>query len=260
MSNVGRDSTYHRHSRRTLLRAGFGLLGMIGLATACAPTAPSAGCQQAGRGLQAGGAAPVPTRSRVGAADCRTVCRYPDRPDGKLNIMSGLEPNSLDFHINTSGRIPLTDNIFEALVTRDQDMKLVPALATSWERMDPLRMRFKLQQGVKFHNGEKMTSDAVALAIQRINDPEQKSTLTGFIEGVKEAVSVDDYTVDIVTNGPDPLLLQRMVALPVLAPDAIRKDPKSAINKPGWEGRIGWSSGCRGSTSGSRRLTSTGGR
>jgi peptide/nickel transport system substrate-binding protein len=216
---------------------------MIGLATACAPTAPSgskpsdaakpAETARPAEAQKPAAAAPVPTPlpTTVPPTVAPTVVTKAG-PTGKLNIMMGTEPNSLDFHVNTSGRIQLTDNIFEALVTRDQDMKLVPALATSWERIDPTRMRFKLQQGVKFHNGEKMTADAVALAITRINDPEMKSTLTGFIEGVKEAVPVDDYTVDMVTHGPDPLLLQRMVALPVLAPDAIRKDPKSAITKP----------------------------
>jgi len=236
MSSVGRDSRFtpRRHSRRALLRGGIGLLGMIGLATACSPTAPSASkpSEAAKPAAPAAAAAvPAPLATTVPPTAAPAVAKQTG-PTGKLNIMMGLEPNSLDLHVNTSGRIQLVDNLFEALVTRDQDMKLVPALATSWERMEPNRMRFKLQQGVKFHNGEKFTADAVALAITRINDPELKSQATGFIEGVKEAVPIDDYTVDMVTHGPDPLLLQRMVALAILAPDAIRKDPKSAINKP----------------------------
>ena len=82
-------------------------------------------------------------------------------------------------------------------------MKIQPTLASSWERMDPTRVRFKLQQGVKFHNGEPFNSNAVVVAVKRISDPAKKSTLLGFIDTIAEAVPVDDYTVDIVTKGPD---------------------------------------------------------
>src|SRR5260370_4420818 len=48
-------------------------------------------------------------------------------------------------------------HIYEGLVTRDKDLKLVPALAESWETLEPTRWRFHLRQGLKFHNGDTFT-------------------------------------------------------------------------------------------------------
>src|ERR1041384_1588997 len=50
----------------------------------------------------------------------------------------------------------IVDNIFDTLVMRDKDMKLVPGLATSWTAIDDTTWEFKLRPGVKFHNGEPM--------------------------------------------------------------------------------------------------------
>ena len=45
-----------------------------------------------------------------------------------------------------------------ALTGIDADGKLVPKLAVSWEQVDPLKWRFKLRQGVKWHDGKPFTS------------------------------------------------------------------------------------------------------
>ena len=60
---------------------------------------------------------------------------------------------------------------------------------------------------------EAFTADAVVLAVKRMLDPTLNSGLLSFIDTVKEAVKVDDNTVDIVTNGPDPILPRRMTGM-----------------------------------------------
>ena len=42
------------------------------------------------------------------------------------------------------------------------DLSLKPGLATSWKRIDDYTIELKLRQGVKFHNGDEMTSEDVA--------------------------------------------------------------------------------------------------
>jgi len=206
---------------------------MVGLFAACAPTpAAPAGSKPTEAAKPAEAQKPADTSAPVTVA---TVAPAQGKagPTGTLRIMLGAEAPSLDFHVSTTGRIWYADNLYDTLVrAADPSMKQEPSLATSWERIDPLRMRFKLRQGVKFHNGEPFTSEAVVVAIKRLNDPELKSQLLGLIDTVKEAVPVDDYTVDIVTKGPDPLLVQRTSFLPVLAPGALTKDPKSANTMP----------------------------
>src|SRR5260370_27666611 len=55
----------------------------------------------------------------------------------------------------------LVDNVFDTLVMRDKDMKLVPGLALSWRAVDDSSWEFKLRPSVKFHNGEAFDAAAV---------------------------------------------------------------------------------------------------
>src|SRR5215470_9527149 len=51
----------------------------------------------------------------------------------------------------------LTNNIniliYEPLVNRDKRLVPIPALAVSWQQVNPTTWRFKLRPGVKFHDG-----------------------------------------------------------------------------------------------------------
>ena len=59
-------------------------------------------------------------------------------------------------------------HVYEGLVTRDKDLKIVPALAESWETLDPTHWRFHLRKGVKFHNGDPFTADDVLFSAERV--------------------------------------------------------------------------------------------
>jgi len=58
-------------------------------------------------------------------------------------------------------------HIYEGLTARDKDLKIVPALAESWETPEPTRWRFHLRKNVKFHNGDEMTSEDVMFSFSR---------------------------------------------------------------------------------------------
>ena len=49
-------------------------------------------------------------------------------------------------------------NVFEHLVEFDKDGTLVPRLATHWQWLDNRTLEVTLRQGVKFHNGEVLSS------------------------------------------------------------------------------------------------------
>lgn len=108
----------------------------------------------------------------------------------------------------------IVDNIFDTLVRRDADMKLVPGLAESWSAVDDTTWEFKLRDGVTFHNGERFDAGAVKFTIDRILDPEAKSPTISYIRTIKSVEVVDPLTVRISTNGPDPLLPTRMSRYP----------------------------------------------
>src|SRR5258708_36919170 len=67
----------------------------------------------------------------------------------------GLDPQLVPA-LSRSRRSPLTYN---QLVRFDPDMTPTPELAESWETSkDGLTWTFKLRQGVKFHDGQEVTS------------------------------------------------------------------------------------------------------
>ena len=241
MSSVGRDSSpgTRQRSRREFLRVGVGLLAVMGLSAACAPAAPASKPSDAPKPAAAAPTtvptsvpAAVPTPIPANQAAQAAPAAAKAGPTGTLNILLGAEPPSLDIQIVSNGRIYYTDNIYDTLVSPDPTMKQHPSLAESWERIDPLRMRFKLRKNVKFQDGTPFTSEAVVLAITRLNDPNLKSQLLGFLDTFQEGVAVDDHTVDIVTRGPDPILIARTSFMPIFSPTALKKDPNSANTMP----------------------------
>jgi peptide/nickel transport system substrate-binding protein len=68
----------------------------------------------------------------------------------------------MDPHARSDGFVTSFDmNMYEALLRRDRDLKLEPALATEWSNVDPSTWRFKLRHGVAFHDGTPFTADDV---------------------------------------------------------------------------------------------------
>ena len=57
--------------------------------------------------------------------------------------------------------------IGETLIQFDENMKLVPKIADSWDRIDDTTWHFHIRDGVTFHNGNKVTADAVKKSIER---------------------------------------------------------------------------------------------
>jgi peptide/nickel transport system substrate-binding protein len=103
-------------------------------------------------------------------------------------------------------------NIYDGLTMRGADMKLQPALATSWEFLDNnTRIRFKLRENVKFQNGEPFNADAVKYTFDRLLGAEgAKGPQQSNYSSIDKVVVVDDHTVDFVTKQSDPVLLTKL--------------------------------------------------
>jgi peptide/nickel transport system substrate-binding protein len=97
---------------------------------------------------------------------------------------------------------------WEPLVARDHDDKIIPVLAERWEALSPTRWRFYLRKGVKWHDGSPLTAADVKFTIDYVIDPKQVYARKTRIAGVTGAEVVDDYTVDIKTSSPAPLLVR----------------------------------------------------
>lgn len=118
-------------------------------------------------------------------------------------------------------------NMFDGLVTRDFNMRVVPQLAESWEIVDDFTWRFHLRKGVKFHNGEDFTAEDVKFTIQRIIDEGaidgQSSPRKGLLGPVKGVEIEDDYTVLIKTENPWPILPAMLTFQEIVPKDYIEE-------------------------------------
>lgn len=127
-----------------------------------------------------------------------------------LTIATSTDIESFDPHNNnnTASEAVLV-NVFDYLVKNDSEQKKVPGLAESWEQVDDTTWRFKLRQGVTFHNGDPFTSADVKFTIERVaKDSALKQN--SYFKNIVEVKAVDEYTVDIITDGPDPIMLNRL--------------------------------------------------
>jgi len=122
-----------------------------------------------------------------------------------LNFAYDADPVSLDPHEQLSGgTLQLSHMIFDPLVRWNKDHGFDPRLASEWERIDDTTMRFKLREGVKFHSGNDMTAEDVVWTIERLKSSADFKAVFG---NWTSAEAIDDYTVEVKTDGPSPLIL-----------------------------------------------------
>ena len=116
----------------------------------------------------------------------------------------------LDPHVNNEGPTnAMKGNVYGRLLHRLPDLSLEPDLATEWELGDDgVTWRFKLREGVTFHNGNPLNADDVVYSFER--QSQDASEMSFALASVKEVRKVDDHTVELVTDGPDPTLLLNM--------------------------------------------------
>ncbi|WP_318436890.1 ABC transporter substrate-binding protein [Photobacterium leiognathi] len=124
----------------------------------------------------------------------------------EIKLGYASDPVSLDPHEQLSGgTLQLSHMVFDPLVRFTQDMEFEPRLAQSWERIDDHTFRFKLRQGVKFHSGNPLTADDVVWTFNRLQD---SADFKKIFDPYAEMKKVDDYTVDLISKGTYPLVLQ----------------------------------------------------
>ncbi|MEZ5663868.1 MAG: ABC transporter substrate-binding protein [Burkholderiaceae bacterium] len=111
-----------------------------------------------------------------------------------------MDPHSL----NESLQLSVTGNVYEPLVDRDADLKLVPGLATSWKQTSPTVWRFELRKGVTFHDGKPFTADDVLFTFARASG--EGSDMKSYTNDVKEVRKLGSHTIEIETKAPFPIL------------------------------------------------------
>ncbi len=119
----------------------------------------------------------------------------------------GFHPWMESYDVDT---MSINSNIFNSLVEFDNLFRITPALAVSWNNPNNLTWRFYLRKNVKFHNGYNFTAEDVKYTIDMIQ-ADNSSALRELLTSVSNVVVIDNYTVDIITEKPCPILLNKLI-------------------------------------------------
>jgi ABC-type transport system substrate-binding protein len=117
-------------------------------------------------------------------------------PPGTLEFLTEASPTNLDPRIGADAYSEHIDGlIFSSLVAHDAEMKVIPDLARSWDTPDPLTYVFHLRSGVKFHNGQALTSADVKFTFDSVLTGAVKSPKRSSFKMVDSIEAPDDSTI-----------------------------------------------------------------
>ena len=150
------------------------------------------------------------------------------RRGGTLRAALDGDPPTMDPH--RSGSLVdrhVYQSLYDKLVDTDQNLKVVPMLATSWTiGPDGKTVTFKLRQDVKFHDGTPFGAEAVKYNFERMLDPKFPSVRRSEIGPILRVTAVDPSTVQIALERPFSPLLYVLTdrAGMMLSPAAAQKE------------------------------------
>lgn len=207
-----------RVSRRQFTALLLGSIALTGCQQASPappkPVAPTAGQAAPAAGSTAPAAA---TSGQQATKPAQGAAQSSAKPAQKGSLVVALadEPKTLD-PTNELGNVGVRMHhvLHDTLIRRDflDGNKLVPSLATSWQRVNDLTLELKLRAGVEFHDGSTMTSEDVKFTFDRVLNPEQGGEARGYFSGIETIETPDPLTVRVTTKVPDPLLEQRLAS------------------------------------------------
>jgi peptide/nickel transport system substrate-binding protein len=118
-------------------------------------------------------------------------------------------------------------NMFDGLVTRTWDGKVVPEIAESWTTPSDDVYIFKIRKDVKFHNGETLDANDVLFTFERILEDGaiagQSSPRKGLLGPLETVEKIDQYTVKFTLANPFPIFPQALVHFQIVPKDYIEK-------------------------------------
>ena len=130
-------------------------------------------------------------------------------PKGTLTIGIPTDINTLDPQMSPEvNSLNVAFSTMEPLLRLDAQGNVKPLLAESWEVVDNTTYVFRLRKNVKFHNGEPFTGRAVEYSWKRSQE-KHRANKSGFAS-VARIDHLDDHTIRVVTDKPDPVFLKKM--------------------------------------------------
>lgn len=131
------------------------------------------------------------------------------RRGGTLQMTLVPEPPILQLGVNNQGPTQVAaGKIFQGLLRYSPSLEPLPELAKSWTvSEDGREYVFRLQEGVKFHDGRPMTADDVLFSLMQFH-MELSPRVRSIFQLIQEATAPDPLTVRLMLKRPfEPFLL-----------------------------------------------------
>lgn len=136
-------------------------------------------------------------------------CAHPrSASSNTVTMLIENSPTSLDPRVGTDAQSEHIDPlIFDSLVKRNAHFGIDPWLAERWETPNPLTYIFHLRSGVKFHNGQPLTSRDVKWTLDSILNGTVVTIKSGAYRTIASTEAPDDLTFIVHMKKADPMLL-----------------------------------------------------
>jgi peptide/nickel transport system substrate-binding protein len=96
-------------------------------------------------------------------------------------------------------------SVFDNLIGFDpKNGQFVPMIAKSWSQPNDLTYEFELRDDVKFHDGQKLTTDDVIYSLNYLIDPKVKLRYKQSWAWIKSIEKTGPYSLRILAKHPDP--------------------------------------------------------
>lgn len=153
---------------------------------------------------------------------------------GTFNIGIGVDLDSLDPAQQTTTTVQnVLDYGLETLVKFDQDGKIIPGLAETWEASkDGKVLTLHLRKGVTFQDGTAFDAAAAKFNLDRISGGKVKVPIGAAFTVVDTVEATDASTLAINLKYPDPNLLYNLgiTTSAIVSPDSVTKDGNTFAN------------------------------
>ena len=152
------------------------------------------------------------------------------------NIVIALqdEPSTLDPQTAEDGQqYDVTVNINQTLLDRKNDAQttIYPLLAADMpKQVNTTTWTVPIRTGISFTNGEPFDAAAAAYSINRILNPKLNSAQLSIFTGLKSAKALNPTTLQITTDGFDPVFNSQLARLTMVPPKASQQ--KSFASNP----------------------------
>lgn len=139
--------------------------------------------------------------------------------EAHLSIGMAAPITSLDPHEDSnSPNNAASRHIWDSLINRGGSAENKPQLASEWEIVDDTHWRFKLREGVTFHDGSAFDAEDVIASLIRARDKESQA-FAAYTRNIAEVTAEDPHTVVVETTAPDPMILNSLSRIRIISSD-----------------------------------------